>query len=345
MLNPVHVTMEDIVMESEDFANAEIPNRKILLHPWLLEETITLISGFRGCGKSWLGFSILDAITKGTAFGPWKAPTPVPCFYLDGEMHISDTQARLKYLGAEGRKEPLYVYSDALAALYGVQSSSLLKADWRRNIEDLLISLKVKVLALDNIASLSPGIDENTKQAWDPVNQWLLRLRFKGIATILFHHVSKGGTQRGTSAREDNVDVSIQLSQPPDYSPQEGCRFLLNFTKRRTVADAHSDLIEPREFLLQSQDNHAIWVTRTVAKKHQLEVAQYLSEGYKQTEIAELLNIDRGQLSRIVRELKQSPFLLKSQLDHQELTTKKAEKKSKKSQLIAINVDGTEEYE
>ena len=303
MLNPVNVTMEDILMESEDFANAEIPERRILLYPWLLEETITLVSGARGCGKSWFGFSILDAVTKGLPFGPWPAPNPVPCFYLDGEMHISDTQARLKHLGTQDRKAPLYVYSDALASLYGVQSSSLLRPEWRRSIEDLLVSHKVKLFAIDNIASLSPGIDENTKQAWDPVNQWLLRLRFRGIATILFHHLSKGGTQRGTSAREDNLDVSIQLNLPPNYNAQDGCRFHALFTKRRTVCDTDSHLIEPMEFLLQSQDGHATWTVSNFAEKNESTIIQMLSEGYRQTDIATTLSMDNGQLSRMVRKL------------------------------------------
>ena len=43
---------------------------------------------------------------------------------------------------------------------------------------------KIKLWVIDNLASLAAGLDENKKRDWDPVNQFLLELRFAGISTI-----------------------------------------------------------------------------------------------------------------------------------------------------------------
>ena len=49
----------------------------------------------------------------------------------------------------------------------------------------------------------------------------------------MLHHMNKTGGQRGTSGREDNLDISILLEKPSDYVPEDGARFVVNFTKAR----------------------------------------------------------------------------------------------------------------
>jgi len=100
-------------------------------------------------------------------------------------------------------------------------------------MKGILKARGVKLWIIDNLASLASGIDENSKQDWDPINQWLLELRFAGISTIMLHHVNKVGGQRGTSAREDNLDVSVILKPPKNYTPEDGARFICHFSKAR----------------------------------------------------------------------------------------------------------------
>jgi len=92
-----------------------------------------------------------------------------------------------------------------------------------------------KVMILDNLASLTFGIDENIKEDYDPINQWLISLRFRGISVIMVHHAGKGGEQRGSSAREDNIDISIELSHPVNYKPEDSAAFNIEFKKARGV--------------------------------------------------------------------------------------------------------------
>ena len=56
----------------------------------------------------------------------------------------------------------------------------------------------------------------------------------------------KDGGQRGTSAREDNLDISIMLKKPHDYTPEDGARFIVHFSKAR-VSTSRLNLIGDTE--------------------------------------------------------------------------------------------------
>ena len=41
-----------------------------------------------------------------------------------------------------------------------------------------------------------------------PMQQWLLRLRRRGVSVLVVHHAGKNGDQRGISKREDLLDTA-----------------------------------------------------------------------------------------------------------------------------------------
>src|SRR4030042_6560997 len=230
---PVKHTLEDAVIDAGDYVHLDLPPKRKILDI-ISEQEIILVAGWRGNGKTWMGLGMVDAITRGVPFGPWDVINSVPCLYLDGEMAAQDIRARLNLLNPNPqRKTPLYVYSDAYANFLGLAKSNLVSGEWRDTMKRILKTRGVKLWIVDNIASLAGGLDENSKKDWDPINEWLLRLRFEGVTTILLHHTNKAGGQRGTSGREDNIDMSISLKQPPDYVPENGACFILSFSKSR----------------------------------------------------------------------------------------------------------------
>ena len=62
-------------------------------------------------------------------------------------------------------------------------------------------------LILDNLSSLTAALRENDSDSWSPIQQWLLRLRRRGISVLIVHHAGKGGEQRG------NADKFTQSAQ------------------------------------------------------------------------------------------------------------------------------------
>jgi len=296
---PKIASLDDAVLLAAEFAALELPPRRTFLHPWLTEQSITLASGWRGTGKTYFALSVLHAVATGGLYGPWEAEAPVSALYLDGEMVPSDLQDRIAELGINVNDCPFYIYSDAFSNTLGLPRANLLSEKWRKSMHRILVTRKIKVWVLDNLVSCSPGIDENSQREWSPINDWLLELRFKGISTIMLHHTGKGGTQRGTSGREDNIDTSIILKRPFDYSNEDGCRFICHFGKNR-VRQRDLPLVADTEFQLMVDDaGAATWAWRGVKKQARSEVLKMIDEGIKQADIATALNINRSTVTRI----------------------------------------------
>lgn len=291
--------LEGAVLEDYQFISLSIPSKQTFLKPWLNEQAIALIVGWRGIGKTWFILLVLDAVTRGVQFGPWSCEASAPCLYLDGEMAASDVIERMAAIGTGNRKHPLYIYSDAYASQLGLPRASLLNPRWREGMKQILLSKGVKVWVIDNIASLTPGIDENSKQEWDPINQWLLDLRFCGITTTLLHHEGKEGKQRGTSAREDNIDISLVLQKPANYTPEDGARFITHFGKHR-INTRDLPLIADTEFrIVQGANDLIAYEWGDVRRQKKEEILKLLDNGYGQKEITEMLQVDKGYVSRI----------------------------------------------
>jgi hypothetical protein len=73
-------------------------------------------------------------------------------------------------------------------------------------IESLLDG--VELLVIDNLSSLTVGVRENDSDAWGEIQEWLLRLRRRGVSVLLIHHSGKTGGQRGSSRR-----IAVKLAQ------------------------------------------------------------------------------------------------------------------------------------
>ena len=297
---PKKKSLEDVILDSSKFAEIDMPAKQELLYPWLKEDSINLLSGWRGTGKTWLALGLLDAVTKGEPFGPWECKKSVPCLFLDGEMPASDIIERINALNLHlDRKNPLYIYSDALANSFGLPRAHLANESWRTKMKSILLTRKIKLWVIDNLASLASGLDENSKKDWDPINSWLLELRFAGITTKMLHHVNKEGTQRGTSAREDNLDISIMLKTPRDFTPEDGARFIVHFTKAR-VPTKDLQLISDTEFkLIEDESGRYVWVWGNVRKENRKAVLELINDGMDQKTICETLDLSKGYVSKV----------------------------------------------
>lgn len=285
-----------------DFRTAAPKPRPVLLSPWLKKQDLIMVAAARGTGKSFFCQGIAEALVSGKAFGSWFCLRPANVLYLDAEMAHADMMERFQ--GIEDNQASLHLYSADLAASLGHPTPNLENSAWRESMKPVLKELGVEVLILDNLASMTSG-DENSKEAWSPVNRWLLDLRFMGLTVILVHHLGKTGNQRGTSAREDNLDHSIVLTQPKDYARTDGCRFTCAFTKSRT---RHRDLhhIRQREFqAVADATGKTVWTVTDTESDIQVRCLEMLADGAKQKEIAKALGISESRVSQIKKKAAQ----------------------------------------
>ncbi len=177
-----------------------------------------------------------------------------------------------------------------------------------------LLKNDIKFFVIDNLASLTPSIDENQKKEYDPINQWLISLRHKGITTMVIHHTNKSGGQRGTSAREDNIDVSLMLLKPNDYSIRNGARFKIKFTKMRYMVDDYS-LVDNIECWLKRRDdenggNHYWDFGESSDGVMKRKVLSLLGEqGLTQANIGVEVNLSQGRISKLKKEFEREEYL------------------------------------
>ncbi len=292
------------VVSYADLLALEIPERPRYL-PWLLERSTVMVYGPRGIGKTFFQLALAVSLTTGRPLWNWECPTPVGVLYVDGEMQLDELRQRATALMDTPPVVPLeFLTSQLVYERCGGRDLILTKEAMREEVEKILDDRPdIRVLILDNISCLFSGIDEDSKQQWEPVNAWLIRLRHRGVTTVLVHHAGKGGQQRGTSGREDSLDTVIRLAQPTGGDAREGCHFELSFKKNRSVT---GEDVAPLDVRLETVNERLQWTWKPLEVSMLDRARQLVKEGVQgATDLGEELGITKGYASKLLKKLKE----------------------------------------
>jgi hypothetical protein len=281
------------------FLALQVPPREMLLAPILPERSLAMLYAPRGIGKSWLGLTIGLAVASGGSVLRWSAPTPRRVLLVDGEMVLSDLQTRLDLiLAGLNAKIPNDGFR-VLAADYTERGINLSTGEGQQQLEQHLEG--VDFLILDNLSTLLANGSEGASDAWLPMQNWLLRLRRRGLAVLIIHHAGVNGRQRGTSRREDALDTVIALRRPADYSPEQGARFEVHMEKARAlVGDGATPFEAAVEPFTTEGDKSAIrWVARHLKPSVFEQAVILFQEGKSVRQVKTLLGISHGEAGRL----------------------------------------------
>jgi hypothetical protein len=284
------------VVNAQELLTMQIPPREHILEPIVLTQSTNMLFSKRGVGKTLMSLGIASAVAAGAAFLRWRVPKPRKVLYVDGEMPAVAMQQRFASIvdGMDGEiSAPSYfrlitpdLQADPMPSLSGTMGQRLIEDQ----IEDS------EFIILDNISTLTTAGKENEAESWLPIQQWVLSLRRRGISVLLIHHAGRNGEQRGTSRREDVLDTMITLRHPEDYTPTDGARFQVHFTKAR---NSDGTDVEPFEVQMRTENGAAIWTMSSIEDAIQAQVFNLLDEGLSIREIAEELHIHRSKVERI----------------------------------------------
>ena len=301
------------VVDIRDFVDMELPKRESILQPWLMSQSLNMIHGWRGTGKTHLSLGILCAVGSGTSFLNWKSDRPRKTLLIDGEMPATALQERLTAIISSTGINPEAGYISMITPdLQGGAMPDLAEYEGQDAINEVIERLEPEVIIVDNLSCLVRGNGrENDAESWQTVSEWALLQRQRGRSVIFIHHSGKNGQQRGTSKREDLLDVVIGLRRPPDYDPSSGACFEIHFEKARHLS---GDDVTPIEAQLTT-DGHgvSIWTWRKVADSTFDRVVDLANEGLTQSEIAVELEINRSNVSRAWRKAEAEGKLHKKQ--------------------------------
>ena len=268
------------LMTEEEFLKIKYDPKIPIVEGLIYTKSIILISGPPGCGKTWFGLSIANLAVGAGSFGSWNVGECVNTMYIDGELPGDELQESIRLLRhVAGRHKHLFIISSEASHLAGSDSMNLSDPRFTNFIYDTVMGYDIKLLIIDNLASLTRGMDENLKNEFDPINEWLVKLRNSGVTTVILHHTNKTGGQRGTSSHIDNSDISLVLN--PIKTKDGSCKFRIEIEKdRRNVMKGKCptlhliSLADPIDVMEGIEDDNLLLVEETDRKKSFFEPEQ-----------------------------------------------------------------------
>lgn len=281
-----------------ELAAMDFKPRQPLLSPWLCSQDLAMVFAPRGIGKTHFALAVAFAVATGGRFARWQAPAARKVLYLDGELPGALMQKRLLMHCPDVGPAPGYLRIFTPDLVPDGRTLPDLSTYEGQAVIDAMIEPDTALVVVDNLSAWARSGRENEAESWHPIVDWLLSLRRRGIAVLLVHHAGKGGQQRGTSKREDLLDVVIGLSRPKDYDPQQGAVFVAEFSKARNLV---GDEAESIELELGVADDRTSWRCRTVEASTFERVVDLANEGLKPHDIALELDINKSSVSRHLR--------------------------------------------
>lgn len=293
-----------IALEIGELLSRDFPPMESLLSPWLRKQHLVMVHAKRGVGKTHFALALAYAVAGGGRFLNWKAEKPRKVLYIDGEMPGAALKERLKRLveSAEEACEPPEGFLRLITP--DVQPLPLPDLSTREG-QDAFAPLlgDAELIVIDNLSTLARTGPENEGESWLPVAEWALERRREGRAVLFIHHSGKNGLQRGSSRREDLLDVVINLRHPTDYSPEHGAKFLVKFEKSRGLYG--EDVREIEVALAEGATGAQIWTWREAEGATQERVVELAKLEMTGTEIAVELGVNKSTVSRALRKARE----------------------------------------
>lgn len=258
--------------------------------PVMRRQDLWMIAGPRGSAKTWMMLSLAVAAATAGRCLRWACSSPLRVGLLDGEMPARALQDRLRILAAGADLSGLRVIAQDLQ---DPPLPSLASPRAQAILEPYLEG--VDLLLLDNRSTLIGSPGESDGDEWYPVQQWLLGLRRRGITVVLAEHTGRNGLPRGTSRREDILDVVIVLRRPADYKAEDGARVDLRWSKARGLTDG---VVVPCEARLRVEGDRAEWDVRDVGDRDFAQALEMYVEGASPGDVAADLGVSRATAYR-----------------------------------------------
>jgi putative DNA primase/helicase len=294
-----------IAVEAADFMSQVLPPRENIVTPWFPRQGLSMVYAARGVGKTHFSLGIAHAVASGGEFLSWRVPAPRGVLFLDGEMPASILQERLKQIALTSEYDlsaPLRIITPDLQPSGMID---LTRPEDQQELEKYLDG--VDLIIVDNLSTLCRSGKENEGESWLPVQEWALMQRAAGRSVLFVHHAGKNGEQRGSSRREDVLDTVIALRRPGDYTPDKGACFEVHFEKARGI---FGDETKPFEVqLVSTPDGCQRWSLKPLEQSTAEKVAALLNDKVAQIDIAEMLGITKGAVSKAKNRARETGLL------------------------------------
>jgi len=226
-------------------------------------------------GKSWLTLNVIAALATGKPILGHPPTTQVHCLYLDYEMVEADLYERLEQFG--------YTEDDDLSHLhYALIPSlpSLNTPEGASAIMRLCELTKAEVVVIDTTGRAIEGEENSADSYREFARTTGLALKRAGIACVRTDHAGKDGGkkhgQRGSSAKNDDVDIVYRLDKTDDGLTLERTHTRISWVpaKVELIVEEFDDITTIR---LKTRE-HKGWTVEEIALAKRLDDLGYPTE-------------------------------------------------------------------
>lgn len=182
-----------------------------LIDKLLPKESITLLHGKGGIGKTWVCLILADCISRGLPFMGLDTQT-LSVIFVDFENSLPVLVDRVRKIGID---DVLFWHN----ADTELKPPKIDKEDWER-----YKALPPGSLLIFDTLRASQSLDENDSRQMAFVMSRLKELRDMGFTILLLHHTPKGNdrTYKGSTAIPDLADHVLSLHKVKKGNPEGG---------------------------------------------------------------------------------------------------------------------------
>jgi hypothetical protein len=207
--------MLDMLVDWKTFWNQDHIVEDWIAKPLIARARQTALFAGAKTGKSWLTLNVVAALATGKPILGHPPQTQVHCLYLDYEMVEADLYERLEQFG--------YTEDDDLSHLHYALIPSLPPLNTPEGasaIMRLCELTKAEVVVIDTTGRAIEGEENSADSYREFARTTGLALKRAGIACVRTDHAGKDGGkkhgQRGSSAKNDDVDIVYRLDKTDD---------------------------------------------------------------------------------------------------------------------------------
>jgi hypothetical protein len=207
--------MLDMLVDWKTFWTQEHVVEDWIAKPLIARARQTALFAGAKTGKSWLTLNVVAALATGKPILGHPPVAHVHVLYLDYEMVVADLYERLEQFG--------YTEEDDLSHLHYALIPSLPPlntAEGASAIMRLCELTKAEVVVIDTTGRAIEGEENSADSYREFARTTGLALKRAGIACVRTDHAGKDGGkkhgQRGSSAKNDDVDIVYRLDKTDD---------------------------------------------------------------------------------------------------------------------------------
>jgi hypothetical protein len=265
---PTPDEMLSMLVDWKAFWSLEHATEEWLAKPLIAKGRQTALFAGAKTGKSWLTLNVTAALATGKPILGQPAQPPVHVLYLDYEMIESDLYERLEQFG--------YTEDDDLSHLHYALIPNLPPLNTTEGasaIMKLVELTKAEVVVIDTTGRAIDGEENSADSYREFARTTGLSLKRANIACIRTDHAGKDGGkkqgQRGSSAKNDDVDIVYRLDKSDD-----GLTLKRTHTRISWVPETVSLVVEDLEDIitirLRSKEQRG-WTLKEIAIANRLD--------------------------------------------------------------------------